>query len=180
MADPTQTSLFLFDEPENPAPLKQAVAKKKSKAKAVPLPIAAAPQPAQEKKKSTRGRKSIHELSQTVGLVQVPEDAVLYNKMYYSIGEVAGWFKVNPSLLRLWENEFDVLKPKKNRKGDRLFRPEDVKNIQLIHHLTREKKYTLQGAKDFFKNNKKAEEKFAAIDALKKLKGFLLELKASL
>jgi len=100
--------------------------------------------------------------------------------MYYSIGEVAGWFKVNPSLLRLWENEFDVLKPKKNGKGDRLFRPEDVKNIQLIYLLTREKKYTLEGAKDFFKNNKKAEEKFASIEALKKLKGFLLELKASL
>jgi DNA-binding transcriptional MerR regulator len=112
--------------------------------------------------------------------VEVPEDEILYQKMYYSIGEVATWFKVNPSLLRLWENEFDVLKPKKNGKGDRLFRPEDVKNIQLIHHLTREKKYTLEGAKDFFKNNKKAEEKFATIEALKRLKGFLYELKANL
>ena len=73
-----------------------------------------------------------------------------------------------------------MLKPKKNGKGDRLFRPEDVKNIQLIFHLTREKKYTLEGAKDYFRNHKKAEEKSAAIDALKKLRMFLLEMKATL
>ncbi len=165
-----QTSLFAFDEPAKQAPVKKPVAKKKTVALA----------PVVEKIKSTRGRKSIKELSETVGQVEVPEDEILYQKMYYSIGEVATWFKVNPSLLRLWENEFDVLKPKKNGKGDRLFRPEDVKNIQLIHHLTREKKYTLEGAKDFIKNNKKSEEKFAAIDSLKKLKGFLQELKAGL
>lgn len=175
MADLTQSSLFAFDEPAQPAPVKKPVAKKKVVA---PPPVAIAP--VIEKKKSTRGRKSIKELSDSVGLVEVPDDEILYQKMYYSIGEVATWFKVNPSLLRLWENEFDVLKPKKNGKGDRLFRPEDVKNIQLIHHLTREKKYTLEGAKDFFKNNKKAEEKFATIEALKKLKGFLYELKANL
>ncbi len=172
----TQTSLFAFDEqPSQPAKAKKPVAKKKI----VEIPETVTV-PARDKKKSTRGRKSIKELSESVELVAVPEDEVLYQKMYYSIGEVAGWFKVNPSLLRLWENEFDILKPKKNGKGDRLFRPEDVKNLQLIHHLTREKKYTLQGAKDFFKNNKKAEEKFTTIEALKKLKGFLYELKANL
>lgn len=175
MTDLTQSSLFAFDEPVQPAPEKKPVAKKKVLA---PPPVILAP--VVEKKKSTRGRKSIKELSESVILVEVPEDEILYQKMYYSIGEVANWFKVNPSLLRLWENEFDVLKPKKNGKGDRLFRPEDVKNIQLIHHLTREKKYTLEGAKDFFKNNKKAEEKFATIEGLKKLKGFLYELKANL
>ena len=175
MADLTQTSLFAFDEqPAKPAAAKKSAVKKK----VAPPPVVMAP--VGEKKKSTRGRKSIKELSESVSLVEVPEDEVLYQKMYYSIGEVATWFKVNPSLLRLWENEFDVLKPKKNGKGDRLFRPEDVKNIQLIHHLTREKKYTLEGAKDFFKNNKKAEEKFATMEALKRLKGFLYELKANL
>ena len=56
-------------------------------------------------------------------------------------------FKVNISLVRFWENEFDILKPKKNGKGDRLFRPEDVKNLNLIYHLLREKKYTIDGAK---------------------------------
>ena len=133
-----------------------------------------------EKKKSTRGRKSVKEMSEGVALIEVPEDDILFQKMYYSIGKVADMFKVNQSLIRLWENEFDVLKPKKNGKGDRLFRPEDIKNIQLIYHLMRERKYTMEGAKDFIKNNKKATEKFSTIQSLKKLKGFLLELKANL
>lgn len=131
-------------------------------------------------KKSTRGRKSVKEMSAGVELIEVPEDAVLYQKMYYSIGKVAEMFKVNQSLIRLWENEFDVLKPKKNGKGDRLFRPEDVKNIHLIYHLMRERKYTMEGAKDFIKNHKRANEKFETIESLKKLKGFLIELKANL
>ena len=132
------------------------------------------------KEKSTRGRKSLKEMSAGVEFIEVPEDAVLYQKMYYTIGKVAEMFKVNQSLIRLWENEFDVLKPKKNGKGDRLFRPEDIKNIHLIYHLMRERKYTMEGAKDFIKNNKRAAEKFATIEALKKLNGFLIELKANL
>ena len=132
------------------------------------------------KVKSTRGRKSLKEMSEGVDLVDVPEDEVLYQKMYYSIGKVAEMFKVNQSLIRLWENEFDILKPKKNGKGDRLFRPEDIKNIQLIYHLTRERKYTMQGAKEFIKNSKTADEKFTVIESLKRLKGFLYELKANL
>ena len=119
-------------------------------------------------------------MSEGVDLVDVPEDEVLYQKMYYSIGKVAEMFKVNQSLIRLWENEFDILKPKKNGKGDRLFRPEDIKNIQLIYHLTRERKYTMQGAKEFIKNSKTADEKFTVIESLKRLKGFLYELKANL
>ena len=101
-------------------------------------------------------------------------------KLYYSIGEVAAIFKVTTSLIRFWENEFDVLKPKKNGKGDRLFRPEDVKNLKLIYHLLRERKYTIEGAKDFLKKNSKAEEKFETIKKLEELKRFLLEMKASL
>jgi DNA-binding transcriptional MerR regulator len=133
-----------------------------------------------EKTKSTRGRKSVKEMSEGVALIEVPEDDILFQKMYYTIGKVADRFKVNQSLIRLWENEFDVLKPKKNGKGDRLFRPEDIKNIHLIYHLMRERKYTMEGAKDFIKNNKKATEKFSTIQSLKKLKEFLLEMKASL
>jgi len=133
-----------------------------------------------EKTKSTRGRKSVKEMSEGVALIEVPEDDILFQKMYYTIGKVADMFKVNQSLIRLWENEFDVLKPKKNGKGDRLFRPEDIKNIQLIYHLMRERKYTMEGAKDFIKNNKKATEKFSSIQSLKKLKEFLIEMKASL
>ena len=131
-------------------------------------------------KKQTRGRMSLKDMDAGVDLIEVPEDDVLFEKMYYPIGTVAGMFKVNQSLIRFWENEFDVLKPKKNGKGDRLFRPEDVKNLKLIYHLLRERKYTIEGAKDFIKNNKKADEKFAIIESLKKLKGFLNELKANL
>ena len=132
------------------------------------------------KQKSTRGRKSIQEMSDSVHLVDVPEDEILFQKSDYSIGKVAAMFGVNQSLIRLWENEFDVLKPKKNSKGDRYFRPEDVKNIQLIHHLMREKKYTMEGAKAYFRNNKKADAQFAMIESLKKIRSFLLELKANL
>ncbi len=132
------------------------------------------------KEKSTRGRKSVKEMSAGVELIEVPEDAILYQKLYYTIGKVAEMFKVNQSLIRLWENEFDVLKPRKNGKGDRLFRPEDIKNIRLIYHLMRERKYTMEGAKDYIKNNKRANEKFETIESLKKLKGFLVELKANL
>jgi len=131
-------------------------------------------------KKQTRGRMSLKDMDAGVDLIEVPEDDVLFEKSYYAIGTVADMFKVNQSLIRFWENEFDILKPKKNGKGDRLFRPEDVKNLKLIYHLLRERKYTIEGAKDFLKNNKKADEKFSMIESLKKLKGFLNELKANL
>ncbi len=96
-------------------------------------------------------------MNASVDLVDIPEDEILFQKSYYSIGSVAQMFKVNQSLLRFWENEFDILKPKKNGKGDRLFRPEDIKNLQLIYHLLREKKYTIEGAKEFLKRSKKAD-----------------------
>ena len=131
-------------------------------------------------KKSTRGRIKLSEMDVLVDLVDVPEDELLFQKRYYSIGAVSEMFKVNISLIRFWENEFDILKPKKNGKGDRLFRPEDIKNLQLIYHLLREKKYTIEGAKDFLKKNKKAEENFTVIDSLKKMKTFLLDLKSNL
>lgn len=136
--------------------------------------------PTAVKEKSSRGRKSTKEMSAGVELIHIPEDAVLYQKMYYSIGKVAEMFNVNQSLIRLWENEFDILKPKKNGKGDRLFRPEDIKNIRLIYHLMRERKYTMEGAKDFIRNHKQANEKFETIESLKKLKAFLVELKSNL
>lgn len=133
-----------------------------------------------DNKKITRGRMSLKDMEAGVDLIEVPEDDVLFSKMYYSMSIVADMFKVNQSLIRFWENEFDILKPKKNGKGDRLFRPEDVKNLKLIYHLLRERKYTIEGAKDFLKNNKKADEKFIMIESLKKIKGFLNELKANL
>lgn len=131
-------------------------------------------------KTTTRGRKSIREMSLETARIEVPSDDILYTKQYYGIGEVAGMFQVNASLLRYWESEFDVLKPRKNKKGDRFFRPEDIKNLQLIHHLLRERKYTIEGAKDFLKNSKKSARQFEAIESLKKIKSFLLEMKAGL
>jgi DNA-binding transcriptional MerR regulator len=128
-----------------------------------------------------RGRKSFKEIDAEVDLIEVPEDEVLFKKQYYAISEVAGWFKVNTSLLRFWETEFDILKPRKNRKGDRMFRPEDVKNLQLIYHLLRDRKYTIDGAKEYIKGNKKkADTQLQLTRSLQKFKSFLLELKANL
>ena len=113
-------------------------------------------------------------------LVEIPGDEILFQKQYYSIGDVAAMFKENTSLIRYWENEFSILKPKKNKKGDRFFRPEDVKNLKMIYHLLRERKYTIDGAKEFLKNNKAAGEKHEMIESLQKIKLFLLELKNNL
>jgi DNA-binding transcriptional MerR regulator len=144
-------------------------------------PVVTAPKAKKKSnKKQTRGRMSLKDMDAGVDLIEIPEDEILFQKMYYPIGTVSDMFKVNQSLIRFWENEFDILKPKKNGKGDRLFRPEDVKNLKLIYHLLRERKYTIEGAKDFLKHNKKAEQRFAMIESLKKIKGFLNELKANL
>ena len=133
-----------------------------------------------KKAKSTRGRKSIKQTAAEADLISIPEDEVLFRKQYYSMGEVTEMFKVNHSLLRYWENEFDIINPKKNGKGDRHFRPVDIKNLHLIYHLLRQRKYTIEGAKDFLKKNKKTQERFEAIKKLEQIKGFLLDLKANL
>jgi DNA-binding transcriptional MerR regulator len=134
----------------------------------------------QIKPKSTRGRKSLKEYNIQPDIITVPEDEVLFQKQYYSIGDVAAMFKENTSLIRYWENEFSILKPKKNKKGDRFFRPEDVKNLKMIYNLLRERKYTIEGAKEFIKNNKAAGEKHEMIESLEKIKSFLIELKNNL
>ena len=99
-------------------------------------------------------------------------------KLYYSIGEVAGLFDVNASLIRYWEKEFDILKPKKNKKGNRLFTQQDLDNLRIIYHLVKERGFTLQGAKDKLRENKEdVVNKVEAIDSLNRIKGFLLDLK---
>lgn len=130
--------------------------------------------------KSTRGRKSLKTIDAGVDMIRIPPDEQLFQKQYYSIGEVAEMFNVNQSLLRFWETEFDIIQPRKNRKGDRHFRPVDIKNLLLIHDLLRRRKLTIEGAKDFLKKNKRSQERFGMIQSLQKLKGFLLEVKASL
>ena len=127
-----------------------------------------------------RGRRSLKDIGVNADLINVPADEELFKKQYYSIGDVARMFRENQSLIRYWETEFDILQPRKNRKGDRFFRPVDIKNLVLIYDLLRRRKFTIEGAKDYLKNNRKAEEKFSMIQSLERIKGFLLELKATL
>ncbi|WP_084490472.1 MerR family transcriptional regulator [Niabella ginsenosidivorans] len=128
----------------------------------------------------TRGRRSVKENAIAADAVEMPDEEELFKKHYYSMGEVTSMFKESHSLIRYWESEFDILKPKKNGKGDRFFRPQDVKNLFLIYDLLRRRKFTIEGAKEYLKNNKKADEKFAAVQSLQRIKGFLLELKAGI
>ncbi len=102
-------------------------------------------------------------------------------KLYYSIGEVAKMFDVNTSLIRFWENEFDIIKPKKNKKGNRLFTQQDIDNFHIIFNLVKERGYTLQGAKQKLKKNK--EEAMASaeiVSRLKKVRKTLTDLKESI
>lgn len=136
--------------------------------------------PVVKKVTSTRGRRSVKENSLASEMVELPDDEKLFEKQYYSMGEVTAMFNENHSLIRYWESEFDILKPKKNGKGDRFFRPADVKNLYLIYDLLRRRKFTIDGAREYLKNNKTAEEKFEAVQSLQKIKSFFLELKATL
>ncbi len=102
-------------------------------------------------------------------------------KLYYTMGEVTQMFDVNASQIRFYEREFDILQPKKNRKGNRLFSPEDVENLKIIFNLVKEKGFTLQGAKEYLKTNKgEVKENQKVIDSLERLKQFLLEVKEQL
>jgi DNA-binding transcriptional MerR regulator len=102
-------------------------------------------------------------------------------KLYYSIGEVAKMFDVNTSLVRFWEKEFDVIKPKKNKKGNRFFTKQDIDNLHLIYHLVKEKGMTLSGAKKKLKENKDdTTNNFEVIKSLTEIKNLLLEIKQNL
>jgi DNA-binding transcriptional MerR regulator len=102
-------------------------------------------------------------------------------KLYYSIGEVAEMFTVAPSLIRFWESEFDLIKPKKNRKGNRQFTKEDIDNVRTIYHLVKEKGFTLQGAKEMLRNDSQAvKDKMEMLDSLRSVRKFLVELREKL
>lgn len=102
-------------------------------------------------------------------------------KLYYSIGEVATMFNVNASLIRFWEKEFDIIKPKKNNKGNRLFTVQDIDNLKIIYHLVKERGFTLEGAKNKLKNNRKETiENVEIVQSLQQIKKFLLKLKEEL
>jgi DNA-binding transcriptional MerR regulator len=102
-------------------------------------------------------------------------------KLYYSIGEVAEIFTVAPSLIRFWESEFDIIKPKKNRKGNRQFTKEDIDNVRTIYHLVKEKGFTLQGAKEMLRNDSQAvKDKMEMLESLRGVRSFLVELREKL
>ncbi len=102
-------------------------------------------------------------------------------KLYYPIGEVAKLFNVNASLIRFWEKEFDIIKPHKNKKGNRMFTSHDLDNFHLIFNLVKEQGYTLQGAKDHLSGNFDSSEKnFEITKRLKKIRNFLVELRETL
>ena len=102
-------------------------------------------------------------------------------KKYFTIGEVAAEFNVATSLIRFWESEFDTINPKKNRKGNRQFTKSDIEHIRIIYHLVKERGFTLHGAKEMLKNETGIiQSKIETINSLKKIRGFLSELRNQL
>ena len=102
-------------------------------------------------------------------------------KLYYTIGEVASMFNVNTSLIRYWEKEFDIIKPQKNKKGNRLFTRKDIDNFHQIYNLVKERGYTLQGAKDKLKlSQKELSREIEVVQTLQKIQNFLLEVRKEL
>jgi len=111
----------------------------------------------------------------------VPYKEKEIQKKYFTIGEVADELGVATSLIRFWEGEFDIIKPKKNRKGNRQFTQDDIRNVKLIYYLVKEKGFTLQGARDFIKNDvEAASNKVELIESLKRVRTFLETLKKEL
>jgi DNA-binding transcriptional MerR regulator len=102
-------------------------------------------------------------------------------KVFYSIGEVAEMFQVKPSLIRFWEKEFDIIKPKKNKKGNRFFTKDDIDHFHLIFHLVKERGMTLKGAQMKLKENKEdIQNNFEIVKSLQDIKKVLLEIKDNL
>lgn len=99
-------------------------------------------------------------------------------KKYHSIGEVAQMFKVAPSLIRYWEGEFDMLRPRKDKKGNRRYTKDDIEKLRYIYHLVKEKGYTLQGAQEVIKAGKEEGfDKVSAVQQLNELKDFLIRIR---
>ncbi|SMC82276.1 MerR family transcriptional regulator [Moheibacter sediminis] len=105
--------------------------------------------------------------------IELPE------KLYYSIGEVAKAFNVNTSLIRFWEKEFEVISPKKNKKGNRYFTPQDIKNLKLIYHLVKERGYTLEGAKSALTEKEDIKEEVELLARMEFIRAELVKLKES-
>ena len=104
-------------------------------------------------------------------------------KLFYSMGEVAEMFDVKPSLLRHWESQFSVIRPKRNKKGNRLFTPQDVENLKLIYHLVKERGMTLDGAKKALRQRpagSRAERDAELLERLQRVRALLAEVREDL
>jgi DNA-binding transcriptional MerR regulator len=166
LAKQTQIAFDFDDLPA--APVKKTRAAKKS-------PVVDQP------KKGKRGRKSLKDMVSDAQMIELPPDEELLKKRYYSIGEVSTLFGLNPSSLRYWETEFVQLTPKKNKKGDRFYTVAEIKKLQLIFFLLRQRKFTIEGAKDYLKKHKdEATVRFELVQSLQQIKSFLQSLQADL
>lgn len=135
----------------------------------------------EHKLQKKRGRKSYASMDAEADFISLPNDEILNKKLYHSITDVSQWFNLNPSVLRYWENEFPALKPRKNGKGDRMYKVADIKIIQLIYYLLRTKKLSIEGAKSYLRNNKnQADNNLQLLESLNRFKSFLLLLKSNL
>jgi len=98
-------------------------------------------------------------------------------KLYYSIGEVADMLEVNASNIRYWEKEFSIIKPHKNRRGNRIFTTLDIENLRFIHHLVKEKGHTIDGARKLLKMKDNPDGgNYKTIKTLEKIRAALVEL----
>lgn len=99
-------------------------------------------------------------------------------KFYFSIGEVAEMLGVNTSLIRFWEKNFDIIKPHKNKKGNRYFTKEDIENLKLIYHLVKEQGMTLEGARKRLSAQKTdVAENYKVIECLTEIRQMLVEIR---
>ncbi len=99
-------------------------------------------------------------------------------KLYYSIGEVAEMLNIPVSTVRFWENEFNILKPMKNKKGNRLFTAGDIKNLRIIHHLLKEEGMTLAGVKKRLSGKwDETDYKYEINESLQRIKSVLLDIR---
>lgn len=111
----------------------------------------------------------------------MPYKEIEIEKLFYPIGDVAKMFDVSVSSIRYWEKEFDILKPKKNKKGNRMFTKKDVDNLRIIYHLTKERGFTLEGAKKKLRENKADTiDNVEIINHLKNIRQFLVEFREEL
>ena len=111
----------------------------------------------------------------------MPYKEKVIEKKYFTIGDVATQFGVATSLIRFWEGEFSILKPKKNRKGNRQFTKDDIENVRLIYHLVKERGFTLNGAKEMLKNESHSvKDQIEVIDSLTRVRKFLVDMRNEL